>query len=80
MNARDAYRATFEEYGRKLNALERLMSSGPPCEIEAARLEVEKARMAHSAARDELAMELACVRRHAPSRPQAATAGAALTR
>jgi hypothetical protein len=56
------------------------MSSGPPREIEAARLEVEKARMAHSAARDELAMELASVRRHAPSRPQAETAGAALTR
>jgi hypothetical protein len=80
MNARHAYRATFEEYGRKLNALECLMNSGVPDEIESARLEVEKARVAHSAARDELAIEVAGARSHAPLRPKEVTAGAALTR
>jgi hypothetical protein len=53
---RNAYRTTFQEYSRKLDALQRLMSSGAP--MEAAVLEVEQARLAHSSARDQLAREL----------------------
>jgi hypothetical protein len=69
---RNAYRTTFQEYSRKLDALQRLMSSGTPDSdrMEAALLEVEKARLAHSSARDELAREL--VR---PPLPLAAKAG-----
>jgi hypothetical protein len=57
---RNAYRTTFQEYSIKLDALQRLMSSGTPdsSTIEAALLEVEKARLAHSNARDQLAREL----------------------
>jgi len=62
---RNAYRTTFQEYSNKLDALQRLMSSGTPdsitpdsITIDAAVLEVEKARQAHSIARDQLAREL----------------------
>jgi hypothetical protein len=55
-----AYRASFSEYSRKLDALQRLTGDGSidAGQIEAALLEVEKARMAHSCARDRLATEL----------------------
>jgi hypothetical protein len=61
MTARIAYRATFEEYARKLEALQDLMNPPPARRdrIEAALLDVEKARVAHSCARDVLAKELA---------------------
>jgi hypothetical protein len=62
MTARKAYRATFEEYGRTLAALERLQAAGDYAEIEAARVELEKARRAYSKARDELADELVATR------------------
>jgi hypothetical protein len=57
---RNAYRTTFQEYSNKLDALQRLMTSGTPdgTRMEAALLEVEKARLAHSSARDRLAREL----------------------
>jgi len=69
---RDAYRTTFREYAAKLDNLQRLMSSGNPdsSRIEAALLEVEKARLAHSNARDQLARELA-----RPPLPSAAKPG-----
>jgi hypothetical protein len=57
-----AYRATFQEYSNKLEALQQLMSaddnSGDRATIEATLLEVETARIAHSCARDRLAKEL----------------------
>jgi hypothetical protein len=58
---RNAYRTTFQKYSRKLDALQSLMDSGTPdrSRIEAALLEVEKARAAHSSARDQLAAGLA---------------------
>lgn len=57
---RTAYRATFQEYSNKLHALQCVMSSGAPDKgrIEAALLDVEKARVAHNNARDRLAGEL----------------------
>jgi Protein of unknown function (DUF2934) len=69
---RNAYRTTFQEYSIKLDALQRLMSSATPegSTIETALLEVEKARLAHSKARDQLAREL--VR---PPLPPAAKSG-----
>jgi hypothetical protein len=69
---RNAYRTTFQEYSRKLDALQRLMSSGTPdgSRMEVALFEVEKARLAHSDARDQLAREL--VR---PPLPPASKAG-----
>jgi len=64
MNVSDAYRATFGEYARELDALQRLMDSVRPNlgEIEAAMQAVESARRAHSAARDRLAEELAAAK------------------
>jgi len=57
---RTAYRATFQEYSIKLDALQCLMSSAAPerDRIESAVLAVEKARIAHNSARDRLAREL----------------------
>jgi hypothetical protein len=57
---RNTYRATFQQYSSKLDALQCLMSSGAPDKgrIEAALLDVEKARVAHNSARDRLAAEL----------------------
>jgi hypothetical protein len=57
---RNAYRSTFQEYSRKLDALQGLMNSGNPehGRVEAALLEVEGARIAHNSARDRLAREL----------------------
>jgi DUF2934 family protein len=68
---RNTYRATFQEYARKFDALQRLMGCGTSDRgrIEAALLDVEKARAAHSCARDELAKELT-----RPSLPPAARA------
>ncbi len=64
-NLAAAYRATFQEYSNKLEALQRLMSSSDSnsgkddrATIEATLLEVETARIAHSCARDILAREL----------------------
>jgi hypothetical protein len=69
---RNAYRTTFQEYSSKLDALQRLMSSGTPdgVTMETALFEVEKARLAHNNARDQLAREL--VR---PPLPAAAKSG-----
>jgi hypothetical protein len=57
---RNAYRTTFQDYSNKLDALQHLMSSGTAdsARMEAALLEVEQARLAHSSARDQLAREL----------------------
>jgi hypothetical protein len=57
---RNAYRTTFQEYARRLDALQSLMSSGTPdaARMDAALLEVEQARIAYNAARDQLAKEL----------------------
>jgi hypothetical protein len=57
---RNAYRATFQEYSSRLDALQCLMSSAAPDQsrIDAALLDVEKARVAHNGARDRLAREL----------------------
>jgi hypothetical protein len=57
---RTAYRAAFREYSIKLDTLQCLMSSATPDRdrIEAARLDVEDARVAHNCARDRLAREL----------------------
>lgn len=54
------YRATFQQYSNKLEALQHLMDAGnqDPARIEAALLEVETARVSHSCARDRLAREL----------------------
>jgi hypothetical protein len=56
----NAYRATFQDYARKLDALQRLTGAGglDETQLEAALLDVEKARVAHNAARDRLAREL----------------------
>lgn len=64
-----AYRTTFQEYSSRLDALQCLMSSAASDRgrIEAALLDVEKARVAHNYARDRLARDL--VR---PSLPPAA--------
>lgn len=66
---RNAYRATFREYSRKLDALQRLMAGDivDGGRIEAAVLDVEKARIAHNCARDRVAGELVT-----PSLPPAA--------
>ena len=60
-----AYRTTFQEYSRKLQALQTLMDSSAPGHgpldarlLDATLLEVEKARVAHSCARNQLAREL----------------------
>lgn len=57
---RNAYRTTFQEYARRLDALQILMNSGTPdaARMDAALLEVEQARIAYNAARDRLAKEL----------------------
>jgi Protein of unknown function (DUF2934) len=54
------YRATFQQYSNKLEALQRLMDSEnqDTARIEATLLNVETARIAHSCARDRLAREL----------------------
>jgi hypothetical protein len=60
-----AYRTTFQEYSNKLQALQRLMDSSEPSRgpidarlLDATLLEVEKASVAHSCARNQLAREL----------------------
>jgi hypothetical protein len=57
---RSAYRTTFQDYSNKLNALQQLMAGrgADSTRVEAALLEVEKARVAHNCARDRLAREL----------------------
>jgi len=58
---RNAYRATFQEYADKLNALQRLIDSAAgsaDAETERALNAVDEARIAHSDARDRLAREL----------------------
>jgi hypothetical protein len=61
----NAYRSTFREYSEKLQALQNLIDSSvqnrggiQSSQFEAALLEVEKARVAHSCARNQLAREL----------------------
>jgi hypothetical protein len=70
---KNAYRATFQEYSSRLDALQYLMSSTNTDKgrIEAALLDVEKARVAHNSARDRLAGAL--VRPALPSLPPAAS-------
>jgi DUF2934 family protein len=55
-----AYRTSFRDYSRKLDALQRLIGAAAidTGQVEAALLEVEKARLVHSRARDRLAREL----------------------
>jgi hypothetical protein len=69
---RTEYRAAFREYSIRLDALQQLMAAGAPDEsrIEAALLEVEKARIACNCARDRL------VRLALPSLPPGDAAGA----
>jgi hypothetical protein len=57
---RNAYRSTFQEYARKIEALQSLVNSGTAAaaRMDVALLEVEQARIAHNAARDRLAKEL----------------------
>jgi hypothetical protein len=57
---KNAYRTTFWEYSARLEALQRLMNSGTPenASVDAASVEVEKARVAYNSARDRLAIEL----------------------
>lgn len=57
---KNAYRATFEEYARKLETLQGLTGDGDRnnTQIEAVLLEVEEARVAYNCARDRLAKEL----------------------
>jgi hypothetical protein len=71
---RDEYRATFREYARKLDALQGLMrtESSGGSHVEAALLDVEKARTAYNSARDQLANEL--VRSSLPAHAAAASA------
>jgi hypothetical protein len=58
-NLTAAYRATFQEYSKQLDALHSLLLGNPAADrIESARLLVEKARVAHNGARDRLAREL----------------------
>jgi hypothetical protein len=59
-SANGTYRATFGEYARSLDALQRLMDSGTAVNghLESAIEEVERARLAHNSARDLLASEL----------------------
>ena len=56
----DAYRATFQTFSRNLQALKILMASSQPdrTAIDAALCNVEKAHLAHNAARDKLAQAL----------------------
>jgi hypothetical protein len=54
---RNEYRATWENFSRRLNELQTCVAAGGQG-AEAALLEVEKARIAHNAARDRLAEQL----------------------
>jgi len=74
MTARQVYRSTFAEYGRRLEALEGLMISGSKEQIEIARAAMEEARVAHSRARDLLARELTPTNQTAPAIPKTAAA------
>jgi len=53
------YRTTWEAFSLKLDAYQLCVESGNRTAVEAALLEVEKARMEHNAARDRLAQHLA---------------------
>jgi hypothetical protein len=57
-NLRDEYRATWDEFSRKLQQLQSSVETGAQNRIESALIEVEKARLAHNAARDRLAEHL----------------------
>jgi len=61
LSLENAYRATFEKYARRLDAFQSLIAQGVQegSLLEAALFEVEKARLAHSCARDRLAAQLA---------------------
>ena len=56
----DAYRVTFQTFSRNLQALKILMASSQPdrAAIDSALCNVEKAHLAHNAARDRLAQAL----------------------
>ena len=56
----DAYRVTFQTFSRNLQALKILMASTQPdrAAMDAALCAVEKAHLAHNAARDKLAQAL----------------------
>jgi hypothetical protein len=57
---REAYRTTWRVYAQKLDALQTLVDSGRKDvnSIEAAVLDLERARLAHNSARDHLAEQL----------------------
>jgi hypothetical protein len=57
---RNVYRATFQDYSRKLDALQRLTGAAglDKAQLDTALLDVEKARVAHNAARDRLGSDL----------------------
>ncbi len=71
----DAYRSTFQTFSRNLQALKILMASSRPdrAAIDAALCGVEKAHLAHNAARDKLAQAL--LRKSLPSTPVPSDAG-----
>ena len=52
---RNQYRATWDVFSRQLDVYQSYVEAGDAARAEAALLEVEKARMAHNAARDLLA-------------------------
>jgi hypothetical protein len=52
------YRATWEAFSHKLDELQACADAGNQERIEAALLDVERARVAHNAARDRLAAHL----------------------
>jgi len=55
---RNQYRATWDVFSRQLDVYQSYVEAGDAARAEAALLEVEKARMAHNAARDLLAQDL----------------------
>lgn len=71
----DAYRVTFQAFSRNLQALKILMASSQPerAAIDDALCNVEKAHLAHNAARDKLAQAL--LRKSLPSTAAPSDAG-----
>jgi hypothetical protein len=55
---RNEYRATWNEFSRQMDELQRLVEARDNAGIECALLNVEKARLRHNAARDRLAVYL----------------------
>jgi len=55
---RNRYRATWDVFSRMLDAYQSCVETGDGARVEAALLEVERARTAYNAARDRLAQHL----------------------